>query len=203
MKKIISSMAMAICLLCGVNAHAEEQQSLRPYVGADVGVNVMPSDGGLTYSVNAGVRNGFFGLEVFYLGNNSENEKAIKLTTNNAAAASGIENAEFSKEMYSVGADLLAYLPIMEKFDLFAAVGYGMYFYEEEIDFADIGLNQESQDINYTETAHGIRLGAGAMYEFFPNLSARLMARYTIVEMGSYEKYANPLAVTLGLRYTF
>ncbi len=202
MKKIVLSTAMALCLLCGVNAHAQEQ-SLRPYVGADVGVNVMPSDGGLTYDVNVGIKQKFWGLEAFYLGNNAENEKAIKYNGN---TGNGLENAEFSTEMYAVGLDALGYVALGEKFNIIGSVGYGMYFYEEEIDFPDqvFGSGKvDTPDINHTQTAHGIRIGAGAMYEFFPKLSARAMVRYTLVEMGSYEKYSNPLAVTLGLRYTF
>ncbi len=199
MKKIISALALACtCIVCPMDVKAEEVSNLRPYVGADVGVNVMPSAGGLVYNVNAGIKKGIFGLEIFYQGSNEENEKRINYNGGN-----GIESAEFSSEYYSIGADILAYLPLAEKFDLFLALGYGMHFYEEEIDFEDgLGTNN-TIDIPFTETAHGARIGAGAMYEFYPNLSARLTARYTLVEMGSYEKYSNPLAVSLGLRYTF
>ena len=190
MKKTLL-LASVACVLCSTSAFAGWKDTVKDaihdtkyYIGADYAFDSYDFGGTLgeakkSYNsgiFNMGARMDRFGVEAFgqWSGKRTKDLTDGKLKT----------------RVDAYGVDLYGYQPMgcEGKYDLLATIGAADYYFKGD------GENGKSAN------RIGYRVGAGAMYNFNDNISARVVGRYSYIGAKSLNHAAE---VTAGLRYTF
>lgn len=159
---------------------------VRPYIGADYvysdakhgsyarGAN----DGYNSWKVNLGADIAHYtSLEAFF---QQAGERKAHLAT-----------GDLKSEFYAWGLDLYGRIPVMcSGFNVLGSLGAANY--NVKYKYSSRG-SIDKQRVGY-------RAGVGFSYDFNPNVSFRVMGRYSYIGMANLD---NLMEVTAGLRYTF
>lgn len=168
----------------------------KPYVGIDVGLNIVDYNVNLDmedvyYSgtLNAGARIGNnFGMELFY-GHSSKNNLEY-------VSDDFVQEHEFYYMMF--GFDIMGYYPISKYFDFFTSFGVVNYKSYNKYEIITPCENiEEKQSDNDVST----RLGIGGMYTLpEDNISVIIQYQYTPIN-GKF--IGNMSEFSIGFRYNF
>lgn len=172
-----------IATIVSFNASAFE---MKPYVGLDYAYSKAKMNGifdNLKDKYNSGIVsvgnnfNDYYGVEAFFQQADEESKS--------------FDGTKIKSKFHAYGLDVLGYMPLDcdGKFDLVGSLGLANY----EVEAKALGHKESEDKIGY-------RAGVGAQYNFDENWSARLMARYSYLDMDSVD---NLQEVTLGARYNF
>lgn len=165
----------------------------KPYIGldyvysnADIDNSNVLEDSFNAGAVSVGARlHKNFGFEAFY----QQSEEGEK---NTALQDLGIKTTDKYK---AYGVDLIGYLPLTNNLD--ALMSFGMAYYDVEY---SLKIYDAFGEINGDDSGWGYRLGFGVQYNFSEHWSARLMGRYTSVDIDGVDTI---LDFTAGVRYHF
>lgn len=95
------------------------------------------------------------------------------------------------------GLDLVGSIPVYDKLEILGTVGTGYYKVNMKAKYTVAGISGSLSD---SENKWGIRIGAGAQYNFDEHWSARIMLRNTNTRI---EGFKNITDVTAGVRFNF
>ncbi len=189
---------LLLASIASIFAFNAQALDVKPYVGLDYVRSDMDLDVKLegenvsrylednlnAFAVSAGAKiNNNFGLEAFYQ-QSEDGEKTVGF----------LEKTETNYKAY--GVDFIGYLPLgcENKLELLGAIGIGQY--DAEAKYKVAGLKA----LNLDDDGLGVRLGAGAQYNFNEHFAARVMARYVDTDVDGLD---NMVDLTAGVRYTF
>lgn len=200
---------------------------IRPYIGLDIAATKMKfgkgkpdyalkdEETGEKYfkdklnSISAVVGakvNPNFGIEAYYQ-QSSKGKKTSTWTEHYTPTDYETEVGKSTLSYKSYGVDLIAYLPVVQEFELLAALGLGQYDFEAK--YTETDTDYHGGIVSHTETdvdnkdfdSLGIRLGLGAQYNITNHVALRGMVRYVKLDKDDYVK--NLVEASLGLRYLF
>ncbi len=182
MKKSILLAGVACLFSFSANAmETDYMDNIKPYMGldyvytkADIRKDLDAKDKYNSGLVNLGMKWGnYFGAEAFFQLSDRPNKGPVKT------------------DFYAYGIDLYGYMPMNcdATFSLLGSLGLAEYEYKVK---SPLG--------NYDKGKLGYRMGLGAEYKFNDNWSARVMARYTYLDMRAVD---NLQELSAGIRYTF
>lgn len=195
-------LAGAACLI-SLSANAAEI-SFQPYVGMDYSYSKLKyddikssidgypvvfdsnnmKDTNNSLSLVAGAKfHPNFGAEIFYQ-KSDEQDKTRR--------ADGLM-AKYSTKFTAYGLDAIGYLPVADKTEILGAVGLAQYKVKGKVGGNVIYGSGDEDGL-------GVRLGAGAQYNFTDHIGARAMLRYVVLDN---EWVDNITEFSLGIRYTF
>ena len=178
-----------VAALFAFNANALE---LKPYVGLDYAYSSLSLGSDMkdiieknynSLNLNIGAKlHKNFGLELFY---QQSSEEKGDLAQNIITGEIGKIKAKFN----GFGADLIGYLPIHEKFDIFASLGEGRY----KIFAKGVGIKGN-------EHHWAPRIGLGLMFNLNEHVSFRTQVRYVHLDMDDVDDMKE---ISFGIRYNF
>ena len=118
----------------------------------------------------------------------------------------GPDYEDFVKSTWSYkayGVDIIGHLPVVQEFELLAALGLGQYEFEGKIceTWHDNYHGYGSETLKKDADSLGIRLGIGAQYYITENIALRGMLRYIKMTEDDYVKHLTEFS--LGMRYMF
>lgn len=186
MKKTLLLAGVACLFSFGASAEDYSMRDLKPYVGLDyvyTHANVK-KDTHLKQDYNSGVINAgvrfydYLGLEAFF--QQSGERKSQKGTLN-----------QTKSEFYAYGLDMYGYMPVgCDGFNLVGSLGLANY--NVKVKYRSAG-SDDKQKVGY-------RAGLGVQYDITENWSARVMGRYTYLNMRELKGLEE---ITAGVRYSF
>lgn len=184
MKKILFA-AAAILAFQAVDANAMYLE-VSPYVGLDYsfyeadfkdGRNSYVEDDYNALGISAGVMiEKYLGLEAYIQKSGKESRKS--------------NYGKYTGRFWSMGVDLLGYVPVYQDLDLIAGIGIGDYTFR----IRHAGYK------THKDTAYGTRLTFGAQYNLDYNWGVRATYRYVSYSNSDTDDSSE---YTVGLRYSF
>lgn len=213
MKKTLLLAGVACLFASQANA---EGYFFKPYLGLDYvhswgDYTVDKDDNNVTKNnVSAGAASvGFqfhrnIGLELFY-------QQSAEAKKNYGAGYITEDGQEYPFEdlktyikYKALGADLMGYIPLNNKFNVLLSLGAGRYKIEGK---AKIQLNEEYYTVpeieeSESESKWGLRVGGGFQYFLTDQIAGRIMVRYTYIGHNEID-FEKMVDVTAGIRFYF
>lgn len=143
----------------------------------------------------------YLGFEVFYQQSLSDNQVQYQ---ESYSADSRFAQAEYDVKYKAYGLDVLGYIPVASRLDLFATLGIANYDFDAEVKFnayKNTSLNKyRVNSLKMSESKVAFRYGGGAQVWLSQRLAFRAMYRFTSIG----GKYFDDISeIALGLRYNF
>ena len=204
MKTLFAAVGCAAVLA----APAYAELNLNPYVGLNLAysnaqlnhdyLDDMVNENHMGIDFNIGVQfNQYFAVEGF-IQKLFESDKVKKF--------SGDDEQKIKTSAIAYGVDAIGSYPISDsKFSVLGTLGLGYYDMTAKLQYYDAVLDEYDRDEASQEEV-GFRFGIGAQYAFSEKISARIMARY--IMLNSDEDDGEDLIkgfteISLGARYNF